>query len=293
MEQIEYRPLELSDIEISNIVTLLKKCFPKSAKFSNDYLKWLYVDNPNGKAVGFNAYINQELVGHYSCIPMLASVSGESQKGLLSLNTATHPKHQGKGLFRKLAKETYKLAKDNDYKFVCGVANSRSSLLFIKLLKFQHVAPLDVKLGFGAIFDVEKLKNVDDFAEFSTQWDSKTLLWRMANPVNVCRVGSKNDSSARVFANTEYPFIINDGVALLGNQLEAGFTSKSLKDRFNIKMLLGLYPKEVVKKCTFYFNLPDKLKPSPLNFIYKDLTESKRSLPPCKVFFNYLDFDAY
>ncbi|EGQ9966930.1 GNAT family N-acetyltransferase [Vibrio cholerae] len=293
MEQIEYRPLELSDVEISNIVTLLKKCFPKSAKFSNDYLKWLYVDNPNGRAIGFNAYINQELVGHYSCIPMLASVSGESQKGLLSLNTATHPNHQGKGLFRKLANETYKLAKDIDYKFVCGVANSRSSLLFVKLLKFQHVAPLEVKLSFGSVLDVENLKNVDDFAEFSTQWDSKTLEWRMSNPVNVCRVGLKNGSSARVFANTEYPFIVNDGIALLGNDSDADYASESLKDRFSIKMSLCLYPKEIIKRNTIHVNLPDKFKPSPLNFIYKDLTEIKRTLSPCKVFFNYLDFDAY
>jgi GNAT superfamily N-acetyltransferase len=293
MEQIEYRPLELSELEISNIIILLQECFPKSAKFSNEYLKWLYVDNPNGRAIGFNAYFNQELVGHYSCIPMFASVSGENQKGLLSLNTATHPKHQGKGLFRKLADETYKLAKEKDYKFVCGVANSRSSLLFVKLLKFQHVAALDVKLGFGSVLDVENLKNIADFAEFSTLWDSNSLQWRMSNPVNVCRVNAKYDSSARLFANTEYPFIVNDGVALLGNQLEERDASKSLKDRFSIKMSLCLYPKEVIKKNTVHFNLPDILKPSPLNFIYKDLTENKRSLSPCKVFFNYLDFDAY
>ena len=293
MEQIEYRPLELSELEISNIITLLQECFPKSSKFSNDYLKWLYVDNPNGRAIGFNAYFNQELVGHYSCIPMLASISGENQKGLLSLNTATHPKYQGKGLFRKLANETYKLAKENGYKFVCGVANSRSSLLFVKLLKFQHVAPLDVKLGFGSVLDVENLKNAADFVEFSTQWDSNSLKWRMSNPVNICRIHAKYGSSVRLFANTEYPFIVNDGVALLGDQLEVGDEYKSLKDRFSIKMSLCLYPKELIKNGAVHFNLPDMLKPSPLNFIYKDLTESKRSLSLGKVFFNYLDFDAY
>lgn len=293
MEHIEYRPLELSELEISSINALLKECFPKSSKFSNEYLKWLYVDNPNGRAVGFNAYFNQELVGHYSCIPMIASVSGENQNGLLSLNTATHPKYQGKGLFRKLANETYKLAEEDGYKFVCGVANSRSSLLFVKLLKFQHVAPLDVKLGFGSILDIGNLKNVADFSEFSTRWDSNSLKWRMSNPVNTCRINEKYDSIVRLFSNTEYPFIINDGIALLGNQLEVGDVCKSLKDRFSIKMSLCLYPEELIKKGAIHVNLPDMLKPSPLNFIYKDLTGSKRSLSPDKVFFNYLDFDAY
>ena len=42
-----------------------------------------------------------------------------------------------------------------------------------------------------------------------------------------------------------------------------------------------------------YFNVPKRMRPSPLNFIYKDLTKLNRKLEYKKVIFNAFDFDAY
>lgn len=75
-----------------------------------EVLHWQYKDNPDGPAVGFNAWHGEELAGHYVTIPLKAMVNGTVEKGLLSLNTATHPAHHGKGLLTKLAKTTYALA---------------------------------------------------------------------------------------------------------------------------------------------------------------------------------------
>lgn len=295
MEEIEYKELELDPIEIEKTIDLLKKCFPKSNKFTTEYLKWLYIDNPNGKAVGYNAYVDGKLVGHYSCIPMKAFVKGTSDSGLLSLNTATDPLYQGKGLFKKLATRTYNLAKLKEYKFVCGVANSRSSLLFIKLLKFQHVSPLEVKLTFGNILRPDFLSKVRSITEFSTQWDQDTVNWRVANPINKARYSVDSNLAVRIIADTEYPFIVNDGYALVDEIFNFEITSGKLyfKDCLKLKMSLCLYPSSIVNNRSLFLELPDKLKPSPLNFIFKDLTERGVSLSPGKVFFNYLDFDAY
>ena len=46
------------------------------------------------------------------------------------------------------------------------------------------------------------------------------------------------------------------------------------------------------KKTTFMFNLPEFLKPSPLNFLYKFL-KSDDVLDEKKIFFTFLDFDAF
>jgi GNAT superfamily N-acetyltransferase len=295
VEKIEYRMLKLSKLEISEIVVLLKKCFPNSKKFSEEYLTWLYVDNPNGKAVGYNAYIGEELVGHYSCIPMKAYVKGVAQSGLLSLNTATDPKCQGKGLFRKLANDTYYLAKQNGFKFVCGVANSRSSLLFVKLLKFQHVSSLDVKLSFRSVVTPGHFSNIHNMTDFSTEWNKESIKWRMANPVNHGRCKVDSNLSIRVFSNTEYPMIVNDGYGLISGTVDNIKSYFSIRDTLSLKMALCLYPKEIInnKLSSFHVNLPDRFKPSPLNFIFKDLTAESTTISADRVFFNYLDFDAY
>src|SRR5215467_4083405 len=79
------------------------------------YLQWLYRDNPCGHVVGFNAYAGDELAAHYATIPVEATLDGAPARGLLSLNTATHPTHQGKGLFTRLAERTYARASELGY----------------------------------------------------------------------------------------------------------------------------------------------------------------------------------
>jgi hypothetical protein len=43
----------------------------------------------------------------------------------------------------------------------------------------------------------------------------------------------------------------------------------------------------------WYCDLPDRFKPSPLNLVFKDLTNSKRLLVPETAQISLLDFDAY
>jgi hypothetical protein len=39
--------------------------------------------------------------------------------------------------------------------------------------------------------------------------------------------------------------------------------------------------------------VPQSMRPSPLNLIFKDLTDAARTLDKSKVFFEAIDFDAY
>jgi hypothetical protein len=50
----------------------------------------------------------------------------------------THPNHQGKGLFTKLAKLTYDLAKEEGIEFIFGFPNKNSYPGFIKKLNWVH-----------------------------------------------------------------------------------------------------------------------------------------------------------
>ena len=119
---------EYDDALIKSVVTLFEACFDWTDKFSFEYIKWQYMDNPNGQVVSYNAFDeNNNLAAHYAAIPIKMSFGNEIVPGLLSLNTATHPNHQGKKLFTKLATLTYEKAYDMGYKFVIGVANANST----------------------------------------------------------------------------------------------------------------------------------------------------------------------
>ena len=103
------------------LVSLMNASFP-DCEFKEEYYGWQYMENPNGRVVSYNAYSEGgQLAAHYAAIPIKMILGGKEELGLLSLNTATHPNHQGKRLFTTLADKTYQKATELGYKFVIGL----------------------------------------------------------------------------------------------------------------------------------------------------------------------------
>ena len=162
---------------LKQLVGLMNASFP-DCKFKEEYYKWQYMENPNGRVVSFNAYAEDgQLAAHYAAIPIKMILDGKEELGLLSLNTATHPNHQGKRLFTTLADKTYEKAAELGYKFVIGVANANSTHGFLKYLGFYLVAPLEFKVGIGDIF-----KYADHIDKNRVYYDTDSLKWRLNNP---------------------------------------------------------------------------------------------------------------
>ena len=261
---------------------LLMQVFPESNIFVEEYLKWEYSDNPIGEIVGFNAFENGNLVAHYVCQPVVANLFGKQARGLLSLNTATHEAHRGKGLFTKLADLTYKYAAENGFEFVYGVANANSTPGFIKKLDFQLVAPLDVKFGIGKI-----AKNItrDQYC-FKRNWTRELLEWRVKNPIRAYEI-----TSDRIYADSKKYGI----KAILGEfekDIIDNIKGSKLKSLNPVKLFVGL-DNNINWKKSMYFNVPESLKSSPLNLIFKDLTEKNRKLNTKCIKFQVFDFDGY
>lgn len=273
----EFRPVDTSPQKIGEYARLLSAVFTDTQKFTVDFLNWQYAQNPVGKAVGYDAWEGDELAAHYVTIPVVYSLDGVQKKGLLSLNTATHPKHQGKGLFTQLAAKTYELAASMGYEFVIGVANQNSTHGFLKKLGFYLIAPLDVKVGTGKT----DLKHDAEHYKWKALWSKESMDWRVANP------------SASYYKTGDL-LLAHSGklniYAVLGqSELIAENRSVQQKSAFS-KMWIGLAER---KKLGLYFTLPDKLKPSPLNLIFKDLTGRLPAIKKEEVYFELLDFDAY
>lgn len=263
--------------EISELLILLKAVFPKSEKFTAEYKTWQYLENPNGEVVAFNAYTPQgDLVAHYAAIPVRMVIGGREEKGLLSLDTATHPDHQGRGLFTKLANCAYEEAEARGYKFVIGVANGNSTHGFLKKLGFYLVSPLEFKVGIGDIYRDADLSGRNCFL-----YDSETLKWRLNCPVfDYCR--NKNT----ILGSRPEP-LFHTAVARVPGNLSVTALAKG-HDVFNIYIGLGLE-----KKAGLYVNLPKFIKRSPFNLIFKDLTDGELPiLTAADTFVQLLDFDV-
>jgi predicted N-acetyltransferase YhbS len=277
----EFVPVSTDEKAIKEIARLLRAAFPISNKFTEAFIDWQYNKNPDGKVVGYNAYKNGVLVAHYAVIPLKAKLFGKDENGLLSLNTATHPNHQGKKLFTTLAELTYKLAVDKGYSFVIGVANANSTPGFVNKLGFQLVGSLDAKLGFGKIVSSGKKNAV----AFIKSWNKQSIEWRLTNPETKYKIKENF-----IYAATDTPGIeailltIPDTLQLPENKISIGFRP--------VKLWIGINKNYDWKK-SFYFDVPFKFRPSPLNFIFKDLTLANRKLDINNVYFDAFDFDAY
>lgn len=268
----EFRPIELGNTSIIEITALLASVFPETKKFSPEFIHWQYADNPIGKVVGFNAFVEDDLVAHYATIPVLWKINGKLKKGLLSLNTATHQNHRGKKLFTQLADKTYALAKELGYEFVIGVANANSTPGFVKKLDFTIISPLDAYLSLSS-----KQQDAEKFNTIS-HWNGDSLYWRFENPSQ-----SYTKSKNAVLSPTH--------ISLVKAMLYKNQAVKVLPIRKS-KALFKLHIGWNNKPSGLSIKIPKKRQPSPLNLIYKPLTNHPTP-EAAEMCFRLMDFDAY
>lgn len=282
MEAYELRPVTVDEDTLQKMAALLRTAFPGAAHYTEDVLRWQYKENPAGAAVGFNAWLGEELAGHYVTLPFRALVNGVRETGLLSLNTATHPAHQGKGLFTRLAKATYAHAAEAGFGFVVGVANANSTPGFTKKLGFHLVSPLRAMIGMGPL-PRERAADV----HFTRDWDPDSLAWRLRHPAYPYTMRVEGEQA-----------LILSGRRQLGARYVLGRRSLALArnavptepGHVPCKVWIGLDP-AMRWAGAAYLNVPMRLRPSPLNLIFKDLTDQGRTLDPAHVRFDTMDFD--
>lgn len=284
LDDIQVLPLSGDGDEIALIHELFRSVWPKAHHLTTEYIDWQYNQNPLGMAVGFNAWHRGRIVGHYAAQPLSGQIHGQPpEKGLLSLNTSIHEEYRGKNLFQRLAKSTYKAAVDLGCSFVVGVANQNVTLLRERLLRFQVVCPLQVKIGLGH----PTLKDPAPL-DFYRCWSDECLNWRI-NPPNLFYGRASGRDSVLMAATGQFGIwaeLIMDYNRKIFEKMPA------VHPRNPIRLWIGLDP-QLDWRQTLRINLPMRFRQSPLNLVFKDLTDKERQLDPAKVKFSVLDFDAY
>lgn len=282
-------PLRFDSASLADYSALFAACFARSDKFSGAYLAWLYRDNPHGQAIGFDARDGTNLAAHYVCIPVSAMLHGVPVRAMLSLNTATHPHYQGQGLFTRLAERTYAHAADLGIAAVCGVANANSTPGFIRKLGFTLVEPLQAAVGVGQLAVTPA--HAAQTAGFHYTWGREALAWRCASPTNRVALrlrGGRLQCAAKaaggmLHAYAELPV---PDFALPQAQAHLPWMTP--------RLFLGLVPEQGGQGgIGAYHPIPQRLRPSPLNFIFRSLSD-KASMPGRgEISLSFLDFDAY
>lgn len=129
---------------LPKLINLYKICFGNRGLDENTFL-WRYLDNPVDELLFLVAKDGDEIIASYSASPCLIVYQGVTYKTAISLNTMTHPNHQGKGLLVTLAKKLYDYMEQNNYLMIWGFPNNLSHRTFVD------------KLGWKTIYEVPTL----------------------------------------------------------------------------------------------------------------------------------------
>jgi len=279
MAEYLIKEAEYDDDSIKEIATLMNEVFPKAAKYNPSYLRWQYLMNPCGLPVAFNAYTEVGLLAaHYAAIPVKMLIDGNIENGLLSLNTATHPDHQGHRLFTTLASRTFDLAASKGYRFVIGVANANSTPGFLKHLGFYLVAPLDFKIGIGDAYGNGEPKDYDRLV-----YSQETLRWRLECPEFTYSVRGKT-----IYGSRPEPMFRTAVAAIPEGKRRKDLNLNKATNLFTLYIGLGAKPAKGL-----YFTIPRFIKRSPFNLIFKDLTQGQLpTIRKDRIFFQLIDFDV-
>lgn len=284
---IAYRRLALTDESIIECSRFLNKVFIRNKPKTPAFLKWEYLDNPTGKAVGYNAYSEDQLIAHFVAQPIVSMINGEPKRGLLALHVGTDPVFRGRGLFYEVNKRTLDLAMDEGYDFMIGIGNKHSTPLYQGKLGFRLICSLNTLISFG-LPSIAHPGN--DPSQYSRIWDQESLKWRLSHPDNQYKAHTGKNRTA-ILGNTNLRFmkvlmksIANDGPHATMN------LPRSKYPRLYVWYGLG---SELVWNSIPRFPLPDRFKPSPLNLIFRFIRGKELSFDPKRIILNPIDHDAF
>lgn len=259
---------------------LIATCFPGAHFIGEDYLRWQYVENPHGPVVGFDALCGDVPVAHYVMIPMAACIDGHVERGMFSLNSATHPDHRGKGLFDKLSAATHARAAELGFGFAWGTSNDFSTRGALKL-GFRFAGRMRAMIALGP---VRRRSGVA--LRYEAAWTPETLAWRLRRPG--ARYGARQmaDGTTRIYAPSGKPGLS----AWLGSVELAPELPRARRGPLTV--WLGVDPALDWSRA-LHIDLPLRLRPAPLNLMFKDFTGRGRELDLATTRVQVLDFDAF
>jgi GNAT superfamily N-acetyltransferase len=120
--------------ELPSIIRLLKASLGDvSSEKSEKYWNWKHVNNPFGASPVLIAEENGEFIGVRAFMRWDWQMGDQVYSCLRAVDTATHPDHQGKGIFKKLTLQLIDEAGKQGYDFIFNTPNTQSTPGYLKM----------------------------------------------------------------------------------------------------------------------------------------------------------------
>jgi hypothetical protein len=275
MSTYRFTLAELTPAEIDATADLLRIVFPHAPHLTSEYLTWMYASNPSGKAVACNAWSGEALVGHMAAVPFHARVEGSETMAMIMQNGAIHPDHRGRRLQSHISAAMFEEGKRRGYAYCLGIGNRYSTGPL--LTRFKMLRPLDAQLGIGPL----RRRKTQVTPSAASIWSNEAIAWRMANPR-----GRYSVRNGQLLAPTGWPgigAILHEGLKMP----DAGPNPPG-----PLRLFIGADPGIDFGRSA-YFGIPRKLRPSPLNLVWRDLAGGHGPPDPKRFVLRPLDLDVY
>lgn len=166
------------------IIHLLKKSLGESViPITEKFWLWKHEQNAFGPSFVLLAQENEDIIGVRAFMQWHWTWNGTTYKAIRAVDTATDPKHQGKGIFKKLTLQQVEKCKQQGIHFVFNTPNDQSMPGYIKMgwqkqgrmpLKLKLIRP--ISLGYSKLFDKTKYSaSVNEDLSPPQHWDSNIL----------------------------------------------------------------------------------------------------------------------
>jgi GNAT superfamily N-acetyltransferase len=140
--------------DIPQIVGLLKASLGESLMpKSEEYWRWKHIRNPFGPSPVLLCFERDELIGVRAFMRWEWRDSNRKYTAVRAVDTATHPAHQGKGIFRKLTMALLDKCKDEGVDFVYNTPNDQSKPGYLKM-GWEVAGKLPVRVGIDRPLDM-------------------------------------------------------------------------------------------------------------------------------------------
>jgi hypothetical protein len=280
------------------------------------YLAWFYGANPRGHAIEENVDEDGKRVAHYAVLPTVYRDAEGPGPFIFSSNVATDSSVRRGGLFREMAERVYKRAAATGAPGMVGVGNDQSTVVVVERFGWALLRPMPVKVcvpmrpagpidtyvcdpGFLRSARFTELTQDLDWVPvrgWAQSWDTDFLRWRLSRP-NTHYLLHASDRGLAVSTRAPGPLNVPCAVLLRvfprpGASLPLGagrFVSEACRANHAPLCIYAGWNAHVNVRGV---PTPRKLQPSPLNVVFKPLTD----VPPPYFrldTFEFLDMDAF
>lgn len=180
--------------DLPAIIELLKASLGESLiPKSMELWKWKHITNPHGISPVLVAEEKGEIIGVRAFMKWNWSYKGDIIKSVRAVDTATHPNHQGKGIFKKLTLAGVENVKSEGVGFIFNTPNESSKPGYLKMGWVEKGRmPLKLKVNPLAF----KSFNEPDFTALNWN-DLISTLPKFKNPID-------SDNQLQTLLSAEY-----------------------------------------------------------------------------------------